>query len=452
MNLQLGEEQEKALSMVKDFIKGRPSPACLYYGSAGTGKSLLVNYIIEYLESNNISYCLCAPTHKAALVLSRFTNRDACTLHKLLSLSPKLDIFALDFRNLMFQSKGYAAEMPYKGVVICDESSMINDDLYDCLITKAAEFSNIVVFTGDFKQIQPVKQESLSKIINTQPSIELTKIYRQSDENGLIPSLQALRTHSINHFESSIGMDGSLLVTSNMGEFLKTARDQFQSAMKKSDILGTKILCYTNDRVAAYNNAIHKLLFGTDCEYHKGEFLIGCENFEFNKFKFYNSMDYIVINEPDKIQIPIPYFGTLPGWRLELYDSLFKMSSHIAILSKDISRDYLDGLSIKIEETRQNAVSWSAVNKAKARFYWKRYYEMINSFASPIDMYYDGRLIRKKSFDYSYAITTHKSQGSSLDNVLVDMRNINSCSDENVRRQLQYVALSRTRKDALIYQ
>ena len=81
MNLQLGEEQEKALSMVKDFIKGRPSPACLYYGSAGTGKSLLVNYIIEYLESNNISYCLCAPTHKAALVLSRFTNRDACTLH-----------------------------------------------------------------------------------------------------------------------------------------------------------------------------------------------------------------------------------------------------------------------------------------------------------------------------------------------------------------------------------
>jgi hypothetical protein len=163
-------------------------------------------------------------------------------------------------------------------------------------------------------------------------------------------------------------------------------------------------------------------------------------------------MDYIVINEPDKIQIPIPYFGTLPGWRLELYDSLFKMSSHIAILSKDISRDYLDGLSIKIEETRQNAVSWSAVNKAKARFYWKRYYEMINSFASPIDMYYDGRLIRKKSFDYSYAITTHKSQGSSLDNVLVDMRNINSCSDENVRRQLQYVALSRTRKDALIYQ
>ena len=77
---------------------------------------------------------------------------------------------------------------------------------------------------------------------------------------------------------------------------------------------------------------------------------------------------------------------------------------------------------------------------------------MINSFTTPIDFYYDGRLIRKKSFDYAYAVTVHRSQGSSYNNVLVDMRNINSCSDEAVHRQLQYVALSRTRKDVLLYQ
>lgn len=45
-----------------------------------------------------------------------------------------------------------------------------------------------------------------------------------------------------------------------------------------------------------------------------------------------------------------------------------------------------------------------------------------------------------------------RMQGSSYNNVLVDIRNINSCKDESVTRQLQYVALSRTRKDALIYQ
>ena len=111
-----------------------------------------------------------------------------------------------------------------------------------------------------------------------------------------------------------------------------------------------------------------------------------------------------------------------------------------------------DGKKNKIEDYRLQAVSWSSINKAKARFYWKAYYDMFNSFTTPVDFYYDGRLIRKKSFDYSYAITTHKSQGSTFNNVLVDIKNINCCQDENVRRQLQYVALSRTQHDALIYQ
>ena len=82
----------------------------------------------------------------------------------------------------------------------------------------------------------------------------------------------------------------------------------------------------------------------------------------------------------------------------------------------------------------------------------KKYYEMLGSFTTPIDLYYDGRLIRKKSFDYSYALSTHRSQGSSYNNVLVDIRNINTCKDEQVKRQLQYVALSRTRNNVLLYE
>ncbi len=304
----------------------------------------------------------------------------------------------------------------------------------------------------DFAQLQPVKQEYITKVSHTEPRIELTKIWRQTNENGLIPVLQTLRTHSINHFDNSIGEQGSLLVTHDMKEFLKTAREQFKLAISNSDILKTKILCFTNDRVKAYNNALHKTLFGEDCIYHKGEFLIGNENLEFNKFKFYNSMDYIIVNNPIQTDILIPNFGKLPGWRLELYDSLTKQSENISILSKDISKDYIESLTCKIEDYRQQAVSWKTINKVKSNFYWKKYFSIMGSFTTPFDMYYDNRLIRKKSFDFSYAITSHKSQGSSFDDVLVDIRNINSCTNEDVRRQLQYVALSRTRQNVLIYQ
>lgn len=144
----LGEEQELALNSIKTFIKEGKDPAFLLQGSAGTGKSLLTSYIIKWCEDTGIQYQLCAPTHKAALVMSRYTNRDAITLHKLLSLSPKLDIFALDFNNLMFKIKDQAAEMPYKGVVICDEASMINDDLYQVLLEKCGLYNNKIVFVA----------------------------------------------------------------------------------------------------------------------------------------------------------------------------------------------------------------------------------------------------------------------------------------------------------------
>ena len=436
--------------MVTEFIRTGTNPACLYFGSAGTGKTIVVNHIINWCEQNNINYALCAPTHKAALVISKYTNRDAATLHKLLSLSPNLDIFELDFNNLMFKiGKNMSESMPYKGVVICDECSMINDDLYEVLLKKCGEYCNKLVFCGDFCQLQPVKQDYISKVRHIEPQVELKKIYRQSSENGLIPTLQALRTHSIMRFEESLGSEGSLLITHDMKEFLGVAKEQFKQAISNSDILKTKILCYTNDRVRAYNNAMHQTLFGKDCVYHKGEFLIGNENIEFNKFKFYNSMDYIILNDPEKINICIPHVGIFPGWKLELYDSLTRLSENVSILSNDLSKDYIDLLSYTIEDTRQ-----SAINAVKYRrsLLWRKYFEILGSFTTPFDLYFDGRLIRKKSFDYSYAISTHKSQGSTYDNVLVDIKNINSCHDEAVRRQLQYVALSRTKHNAYIYQ
>ena len=129
------------------------------------------------------------------------------------------------------------------------------------------------------------------------------------------------------------------------------------------------------------------------------------------------------------------------------------MSERISILSREISRDYFDSLAQKIEYYRWTAVEYNSQgNKMKASYYWRKYFEMINSFTSPVNLFYDGRLIRKQSFGYSYAITTHKSQGSSYNEVFVDIRNINSCIDEAVRRQLQYVALSRTRHNAFIFQ
>ena len=88
--------------------------------------------------------------------------------------------------------------------------------------------------------------------------------------------------------------------------------------------------------------------------------------------------------------------------------------------------------------------------KRKAAVIWRKYFDTINSFASMFDLYYDNRVIKKKTFNYGYAISVHKSHGTTIDNVFVDISNINTVRDKNELQQLQYVALSRTRGNAYI--
>ena len=55
--------------------------------------------------------------------------------------------------------------------------------------------------------------------------------------------------------------------------------------------------------------------------------------------------------------IGIPGFLTLPGYELTLYDSVYKSSCPILILSREISNDYLQALASLIEEIRLRAIN-----------------------------------------------------------------------------------------------
>ena len=144
---------------------------------------------------------------------------------------------------------------------------------------------------------------------------------------------------------------------------------------------------------------------------------------------------------------------SLPGYNLSLYDSLYKISEPVCILDREnIEKYYLESLAERIESIRRDAIRVSKSDKRKGNKIWQIYFKMIGSFTSPYDLVYQNRVIRRKSFDYGYAITVHKSQGSTFTDTFIDMKDINCCSDDETRRQLQYVALSRTQRNAVILQ
>ena len=83
---------------------------------------------------------------------------------------------------------------------------------------------------------------------------------------------------------------------------------------------------------------------------------------------------------------------------------------------------------------------------------WKPYYNLVESFTSYDYLTFDNRTIMKRTFDLGYCSTIHKSQGSSYNKVYIDLNNLQICKDPLVRRQLEYVAFSRTRTDVNVFE
>lgn len=449
MKFVLSKDQENAIKKFKRFIEGSKTSFNLS-GKGGVGKSFITKILVEYVEKLGMEYVLCAPTHKAKTVLEKSTEREAVTLHSLLALSPNVEIFKLDYKNLLFKCNTDRDTMPINGVIFIDECSMVNDELYKLIMDKCKKYHNKLVTIGDVKQICPVNAHDISKAFDCQVKAELTTIHRQKEDSPLLYFFDELRECYKTSFQDIEGENGSLKVFNNVTNFINTAIPLYKDAIDNGNPEFIKICCYTNNRVAAYNKCIRTVLFkDSNEEYNVNELLTCYESMSSSGFKLYNSMDYI-IREVKPKHINIPTLGVFPGYILTLKTINDKIGFPFPILSNKISENDFRSIAYAIESIRIKALEAKGrVNKGKL---WKTYFNMMEAFASPIDLVFDGRVIKKKTFDYGYAISSHRAQGSSYDNVFIDMKDISICRNLEERRQLQYVASSRTRKDLFILQ
>lgn len=144
-------------------------------GQAGCGKSYIIGKTAELFRENGVFFALSAPTGPAAL------NIEGTTLHSQFGFIPKdeerykerPDSFVSSFIRRLKKPNSKMAKL-YKELVlrwtklevlICDEVSMVNEDMI-CMIDHVAReirkrpkkpFGGIqVVFAGDFLQLPPV--------------------------------------------------------------------------------------------------------------------------------------------------------------------------------------------------------------------------------------------------------------------------------------------------------
>ena len=129
-------------------------------GPGGTGKSVLIKYLVQYATVTESKFQVCALTGCAALLL----NCNARTLHSWsgikIAKGSNCDVVASVLRN-----KRIIKNWRKTNILIIDEVSMMSKKILDIIeeIARAARASSRpfggmqVVFTGDFYQLPPVE-------------------------------------------------------------------------------------------------------------------------------------------------------------------------------------------------------------------------------------------------------------------------------------------------------
>lgn len=188
----MNEQQIRALVAVSEdknvFISGQ----------AGTGKSFTLKHIIKYLKQNNKKFAITASTGCAAVLIN------GQTIHSYLGIGINNTNLDKIYKEIKIKKMKYNKLFELQ-VIIIDEISMIDDTTFDfinellCLIKgDKRPFGGIqMILVGDFCQLPPVKGNYCfnSKIWKSMSleTIHLTELMRQKDDIEFQEILQEIR-------------------------------------------------------------------------------------------------------------------------------------------------------------------------------------------------------------------------------------------------------------------
>lgn len=413
------------LAAVQSYLKdGTGGNKFSLRGSAGVGKTWLVSKILEELRRLGYSVNMSSPTHKALGVIKKMIEASSLkeeevstnTIHSFLNL--KLDFGLGDNDDPdKISIKPKLITNPYNqnfinvDILILDESSMVNEELYNLTVQAAPDRLKIVLFVGDEFQLLPV--EGGENIIFHREDIthfSLTETVRQKAGSSIINKANEIRDYIKNkNYPKTIHnlfvTDGEIVVC-NPADYLQMYFDNPNEKMVGS---------YTNARVDEYNNYIRYIIKDTL------EFLTVGEELVLQDAYTNSSGDPVFQNGEqiilEKVKLIMDVMNGLMYWRC------YANEKPINILDPQSYPAYQEKLKTRLDFAKKA----KSLDKRKA---WQEYFKLKGRYAN---------------VKYSFASTIHKLQGSTYQDMYFDMRDLEyfySKDRDNILR-LIYVAITR---------
>lgn len=363
-------------------------------GYAGSGKSTLVKFIVEALvhegvKRDKIGYACF--TGKATQVLIDKGNKNAVTLHKLLYHA-----------TLMPNGRYKYKPKPYLeyDVVVIDECSMAPNKLIKQLASHKRVYC---IFVGDPGQLPPIYKDDDNHLLD-KPHIFLDEIMRQAQDSGIIRLSMLIR-------------EGKPITgfASNEANVISTSRITDQALMQ-SDIN----LCATNATRNSLNRYIREL-YGFSGPIPQESEKVIC---------LHNEWDFISNKGNALTNGCIGYLHNIYEEKFRYPYFVYKKGSVDVVSGTFITETGDDFGNLPTDKLLYTTGEQTISNEDKYKIL-KR--EML----LPIE------------FDYAYAITVHKSQGSEWDNVLVLEEGFPFSKEEH--KKWLYTAITRASKTVTVY-
>jgi ATP-dependent exoDNAse (exonuclease V) alpha subunit len=398
-NFEISHEMRSAITAVSNkksvFITGR----------AGTGKSTLLTYLIQEVLKDN--YVVVAPTGVAAI------NVGGSTIHKFFGFLPDITFEHIESPDYHPRNQKI---MKHMKTLIIDEISMVRADLLDCVDKALRKFGPKpgkpfggvqVVLVGDLFQLTPIVTDSEKEFLYSHyetpfffssygyrdshfEKVVLNKVYRQS-ELDFLEILNGIRVNQTTPEQLD-------LLNSRVHPDFEPMRDKFFITLVATNALANKI----NQR---------------ELEKLDGE--------------LFKSQAHIT-GALSKSEYPA---------ELEIF---FKPGSQIMMLNNDAEGRWVNGTlatieAVNLESGRRDPHLIIKIASSEERYdVTKHVWDVKRPRSVGNKLEYDTiGAFTQFPFMLAWAVTIHKSQGKTFENVIIDL-----ATKAFAAGQL-YVALSR---------
>ena len=386
--IQLSDEQIKAKDAILEFLLDSDQQFFVLQGTAGTGKTTLIKEVSkdwanqqQLLKTLDPKYLLTKFTFTAT------TNKAVQALTNATGYFAKTihQLLGLTVRNGQVALATQSEPEFFNLVIVIDECSYIDYNLLGLIETYTK--GNKVIFMGDKTQLPPVGYNHSPVFYKKYPTFNLTKQLRQMHSPNIAKycrDLQAFINTPVDFPALSIG---------NEIEYL--SKDDFNKRILQMDAAKSKILAIKNRTVNNYNAVLFKAKNGRE---------------EFT------AKDVVINNH------------YVPGLATDEEVTI----DHIRY---GVNNDGVAGANVVIN-SKQYFLPDKVSNIKK----------LIKQYTA-MGEYGKANAIKNTWVDLrpNFALTIHKSQGSTYDEVFIDLDDMKSIKDLRELAKLLYVAMSRTK-------